>query len=1605
MKISEYQKRFLLEWQLSPKSSAYNTPLVFKLSGNLDTNILKKSCLTFFNDNQIFSLCFNKTDLLPFFKVYQNDQIFSIIDNSDQEINRIITNIINIPFDFTSGPLLNYFLIRQKNNNFYFIILAHHIVSDAITAQIAVNDIGKIYNSLKGKYNLHIKRSSYSEILEEETNHLSRQKTEGAISYWKEIIGATSLSLDIQKTVKVKNKINVEVRSFTLKADDIKKLSIFRKKQKTTNFIIFTTVYCILLSKYTHTKDFLVTYPINLRPGKYTDALGCFVNNLLFQIKINKRKSPLNLLNEIKKQRKDSKKYQWYPFNRLVENIGRKGDFAINNFNTSIANANFNLQPLDLDDVKDIPLNYHVDDSNYDLSLLYDEGKKGSIEFKLIYKESIFSNIQAELFSEQFKQALNNIIDDPERPYEKLNILTPAEYQRIVYEWNKTERYYPEDKTIHQLFEEQVEKTPDNIAVVFKKQKLTYKDLNEHSNQLAHVIRNEYLEHWGQEVRGDTLIGIYLDRSLDMIISILGILKSGAAYVPFDSADPEERLKLKINDSKCKLVLTASNNVQDIVFLSETDSLPFSIDTYSDEIIKASKTNPAHINKPNDLAYVIYTSGSTGNPKGVMIEHKSVNNLINNQKKSFNFTDIEKTLLFASICFDASVEQIFLSLLSGSSLYIPTEEIIKNSGKLYTFINKYGLTHLHFTPDYLTTIDLTECNSIKRIISGAEYCDSYLALKYPNKKFINEYGPTETTVTSIQYFFNYEKGNYLPIGKPICNTYAYLLDLEMQVVPVGVLGDLYIGGDGLARGYFNRPDLTYDRFIKNPFVSNNKQRIYNTGDVCRWLPCGNIEFIGRNDNQVKIRGFRIELEEIKYKLLENPLISKCIILCKERNPGGKCIVAYYVLNKNQQNKNEDLVEKLRNFLFQKLPDYMVPSFFIKLEKIPLNINGKIDRKALPELDLEGKNNDYKVPRNATEQTLTDIWKNILGVDKISITDDFFKFGGNSILAIKLSHMMSKALHREIPVSAVFLKRRIINISESLNEFKSLIKIRKYNLEKPCLSFAQEQLYFIHKFENGTNAYNIPLCLKIDNNTDLKILNQSIKTLIQRHAALRTVFKEDMAGNTYQTVLGGVPRINEYELSENDFIGKLKDDVNTIFNLEEEYPIKISYYKTPEYIYLLVNIHHIVFDGWSMDLFLKELIKYYQSYKNGISLSLPELDIQYKDFAVWQKKYLSGERFQQEVSFWKKDLKGYETLEFPTDRHRPAKLSYNGDNYIFDIEKALSDGIKTVAARNDTTLYSVLLSAFYILLYKYTGQKDIVIGTPMANRNYSQVENIIGFFVNSIVLRSKINPDCNIKNLINKTTLKQLSVQEHQEIPFGRLLGELDVSKDLSRHPIFQIMFSVQDFGSSAYKSDLFEPFDIAGVYKIAKFDLSLFISDSKNSLSCELNYSSLLFDKSTIKRLSAHYINILTAITSNTMQLIRDVNIFSDIDYNQMIYVNNETRELYHKEKTIHQLFELQCEKTPGNTALIFNGMELTYKELNEKSNQLAHCIRIEYKEHFKKEVRGDALIGIYMERSFELIIGVLAILKSGAAYVPFDNSDPEERLKLKIKDCGCSMF
>ena len=1586
--LTSAQNRLWILSQLEGGSVAYNMPVVLRITGDINYHLFQNSFNKLIQRHEILRTYFkiNEQDVIrqyvvPFETInFSIDQVdFINKSNTEKELENYLQSLNDEAFDLEQFPLIRASLINITDKERIFFFSRHHIIGDGWSSQIIISEVVKTYNALvQGKEinlpELNIQYKDYALWFNEE---LQQDKHQASEQYWFQQFSGELPVLDLP-SFKIRPLIqtyNGDSITHNFPREFLENLKTFSKEQDVTLFMSLMAGINSLLYRYTSQRDIIIGTPIAGREHPdLENQLGLYLNTLAIRTQFKEKGSFLDLLALQKETLLDAYEHQSYPFDELVGKLNLKRDTSrsalfdvmvvlqnqgqLNNVNNEGQLNGLQVEEYD----------FRRKTSQFDISFTFAETE--GLELTIEYNTDIYDDYLIRRMVSHFEKLITESIKQPKINIQELDYLTESEKHQLFVDFNDTEVVYPADKTIIDLFEEQVAKTPNNLAVVFDGVKLTYKNLNEKSNQLAYYLRKNY------SIKPDDLVGIKLDRSEMMIIAILGILKSGAAYVPIDINYPPERIAYIENDSNSKIVV-------DEALLESFNELP---EQYS-------KVDIEKINLPNDLAYVIYTSGTTGNPKGVMVEHKNIINLIAAQTIKFDIKETENISQFSNIAFDASVEQIFLALLNGACLSILNKDTILDNKKIEAFIDINNITHFHTVPSILEKITPKKYPFLKRIISGGDICSVELANKWSKYcSFYNEYGPTETTVTAIELL--YDKNKDFSIGAPISNTQVYILDETLEPVAIGVTGKIYLSGAGVARGYLNNHELTLEKFVANPFKEG--ERMYDTGDLGCWLTDGKIKFLGRKDQQVKIRGYRIELGEIENTIFQYSDILKQVVVEVKENNQEKILVAYLVSTTNIDKS------KLRSFLQDRLPDYMVPGFYLSLEELPLTPNGKIDRKALPNItgdDILRK--EYVAPRNKTEKSLVTIWQEVLGIEKIGIKDNFFELGGHSLIIVQVINRIHKQLGKTVSFKSFFANPIIEGLSKQLQENEYIAIPKTLETESYPLTSSQTRLWILSQLEGGSLAYNMSAAIKLTGTIDVNKFKESFRLLIDRHEILRTYFKINEKGDVRQYIVA-TEQVN-FEIIEKDFSSVenqeeaiadyLQEKNNEHFDLEKASLIRscLIRLKESEYVFFL-TLHHIIGDGWSIEILISEIIKTYNALTQGNEINLPDLSIQYKDYAVWLSEELQQERHQVSEQYWLQKFEGeLPVLDLPSFKARPLVQTYSGDSLTYTYSKDFLNILKSFSKESDVTLFMTLMAGINTLLHRYTGQDDIIIGTPIAGREHPDLENHIGLFLNTLALRTHFEGKNSFNDIVQKEKHSLLEAYEHQNYPFDTLVSKLDLKRDTSRSALFDVLIVLQsqDQLNNINNEKLInlEVSDYDFQKKTSKFDI-IFTFVEREGLNLTIEYNTEIYDLYLIERMFAHFEKLLMQLVAQPEIIIEEVDYLTADEKQQLLIKFNDTKIDYPQNTTVIDLFEQQVEKSPNSIAVVFENKELTYNDLNEQANQLGSYLREKY------AIQSDDLIGIELDRSERMIVAILGILKSGGAYVPIDPSYPQERIK-----------
>lgn len=1177
-------------------------------------------------------------------------------------------------------------------------------------------------------------------------------------------------------------------------------------------------------------------------------------------------------------------------------------------------------------------------------------------------------------------------------------------------EWNNTLTDFPGERCIHELIEAQAERFPQGIAVRCAGEQITYLELNQQANQLAH-----YLQRRG--VKPEVLVGLCMERSIELLIGLLAILKAGGAYVPLDPAYPKERLEFMVADAQLSVLLTCHQLAPHL----PSTPLLICVDTDRQVIEQESTDNPTNQALASNLAYVIYTSGSTGKPKGVMIPHRSVVNHSTAFATRFEIQPGDNVLQFASLSFDVAAEEIFPAWFSGAAIVMRASQDMPAFADLLQAAQKERLTILNLPTAYwhalvawMGTATPALPPSLRLVIVGGEQALPHFLARWQQQtgvRWVNAYGPTEATITATIYEPTLPNSDQecapVPIGRPAANTEMYLLDAHLQPVSVGTPGEMYIGGEGVGRGYLGRPDLTAERFVPHPFSASPGARLYKTGDLGRYLPNGAIEYLGRIDRQVKIRGFRIELEEIERRLSQHPDVQACAVLKRDDASGDSYLVAYLASGNAQLASAE-----LRRYLQERLPDYMVPAFFVVMEMLPLTPSGKADTHALPATERSqlGTSADYEAPRTWLEEQLAHIWSHVLKRPQISRQDHFFELGGHSLLAIQVISRIRDVFGIEIPARTLFAAPRLAQLAREVEQLLTTgqsvsglaIPPRPPDGLLP-LSFAQQRLWFFDRLAPESPLYNLGSAVRLNGPLDVSALECSLNALAQRHESLRTSFPTT-AGHPTQAIASTcliplrVVQLEEGTVAEKEArVHELAiAELQRPFDLAQGPLIRAALFRLEarEHI-LLIALHHIIADAWSFSVLFNELATLYRAYALEQSPSLPRLPMQYADFTLWQQNWLQGERLQKHLEYWQRRLQGAPTLlELPGDHPRPPIQSYQGAHSSFVLPAELTEALKTLSRQEQATLFMTLLAGFKALLYRYTHQTDLVIGFPVAGRTRSDIEELIGFFVNTLVLRSDLAGNPRFVDLLQRVREGVLEASAHQELPFERLVEALQPERSLSYTPLCQVLFAFQNAPLPAFDLPDVQARWLEVETNTTRFDLTLSLEERNQELVGTWEYSSALFEAATIERMSKQFRKLLESIVAAPEERIADLALLPAAEEQQILVEWNDTARLYPREQSIHQLFEQQVERTPDAVAVRYHDEELTYQELHESANQLAHYLQ-------QLGVGPETRVGLFLDRSVELVMGWLAVLKAGGVYVPLDPAYPKERLAFMLSDAS----
>lgn len=1551
--------------------------------GKIDVNLLKQAINNVVKQNDSFRIHVVLKDNIA--KQYISDYKDFNIDveyiNDESEIEDIEKEEAKYKFNVIDSDLFKFKLAISKDKFACIILTVNHLIADSWSLGLVIQEILRNYNALKNNEEITQETFSYIDYINSEKEYKTSKKFENDKAYWNEIFE----TIPEQATIPSFNKdikdfsYNAKRLSFEINKDLLSNINEFCRENKISVFNFFMAIFSIYIGRVSNIDDFVIGTPILNRSNfKEKHTTGMFVNTVPVRVNGINDGTFKDLACNFATKMMGILRHQKYSYNTILSDLRNKNDNIPNLYNIAISYQITRAFDEKFGNYKTnwIFNNYCANDFNIHI---YDINDTGNLFINYDYLIDKYSDEDVTSIHNRIINMINQVLKNNEIKSSDIEIVTSEEKNKILNVFNDTKSIYPNDKTIAEVFEEQVQKYPNNPAVICNGKTITYKEFNEKANQLARYLKE-------QGVKAHDNVVILLDKDIDLYVSIIAILKLGALYVPIDCKYPKSRIDTIIEDCTPKTIIV-SNKYTDLINYKSTCIFPLSnLDKYEKTNIKNSITS-------NDGAYIIYTSGSTGKPKGVVVPHRGVVRLVINTNY-IKFKRSDRILQNIAVVFDASVFAIFGALLNGLPLYPISKEQLLDFEYLEKFIkdNKISIVNLtvslfnkliDYNPKFFDTTRVI-------LIGGETVIPKYVNTfknNCPNVEIINVYGPTENSDLSCCHIIDKNYKFSVPIGKPVSNSTCYILDKNLNLQPIGVPGEIYVGGDGVALGYLNRDDLTEKAFIPNKFGIG---KLYKTGDFGYWEDKGIVQFISRIDNQVKVRGYRIELKEIQSKILEYGKIKECSVIVAEHN-SSKIIVACL------GTKNPIDLKDLNNYLKSVLPFYMIPSKYMVLESLPLNINGKLDKKKLLEnLDFADYSEEVSKPTNDIERELVKIWENVLDEKNVGINKSFFEVGGDSLAAITMSELVYEKYHIKIQVKDILNNLTIKDLSNLIknSNVSDSIDIKKASSsEFYPLSSAQKRIYYTSKMIGDKNVvYNIPGAILVDSILDKEKVEKCFKEIIKNQSSFRTSFLM-INDSIVQKINKSVNfNINTYKNKSSE----INDLINTFpkpFDLENAPLLRVElHYLDNGKTLLLLESHHIIMDGSSLEILINEFCKLY----NGENIE--NLNIEYKDFAVWENAYLESDRVKEAENYWVNKFKNSEipVINLPYDFSIPSLRSYKGNTISKQLSEKDFEKYITSAKKLGASPYMFFLSALFVLLYKYTCQDEIVIGSPVTGRSNNQLQDIIGMFVNNIAVDGKIDSSKKFTDFLNNIKQQVLSDLEYQDYPYNELVKKLDISTNSSSNPLFDVMFAYQNANSNKFTLDDESVEIIKSNSGISKFNLSIEIEPDTRMINLE--YCTDLFKEDTINRLFEHFINVLNVISDNNDVLIKDISIISDEEKNKILYEFNNTQMNYPENKTLIDLFDAVVSKYTKNIAVSHYKKILTYEELNNKSNYLANKL-------YDYGIRRGDVVGVYLNKSFELLISIWAILKIGAVYMPMYIEYPNDRLNYMLENSNAKLL
>ncbi|MEW5926224.1 MAG: amino acid adenylation domain-containing protein, partial [Gemmatimonadota bacterium] len=1613
--LSFAQQRLWFLHQLDPASPLYNMFAPFRLLGPLDAAALERALGEIVRRHEVLRTTFAGEAGEPVQVVSAPGawrlEVEALDGLGEEEREAAVRRRMQAeavrPFDLAAGPLFRAQLLRLGAEEHVLLLCVHHVVADGWSMEVVFRELDALYSAFLrgGRSPLPEPPLQYADFAVWQRERLRGPALEQLLGWWREqLAGApATLELPTDRPRPAAQGFRGATLPLALDAALAAKLNGVARAEGGTVFMALLAAFGVLLARYAGAEEVVVGSPIAGRTRRETEGLvGLFINTLALRVGLSGDPAFPELLGRVRETVLGAHAHQELPFDKLVEELRVERSLSQSPVFQVLLSMQGLPRPFEFGGVRALPVPADSGTAKFDLSLVLQEegaGLRGCLEFST----DLFEAATAERMREHFRTLLEGIAGDPGRRVSALPLLGAAERARVVEAWNRTERPFPRGVCIHELFQAQVAVRPAAPALVWGEERLSYAELDARANRLAHHLV-------GLGVGPDARVGVLLERGVELIVAVLAVLKAGGCYVPLDPAYPDERLRMVLDDGSVRVLVSRG----DVVFAARAGDLSVVLlDRAADALAREPADAPSGGAAVENLAYIVYTSGSTGRPKGVMVGHGHVVQLVV-ETDYVRLGPGDRVAQASNASFDALAFETWGALLNGATLVGIGRDELLSPAALRRVLREEGITTLYQTTALLNQLSREHPDifaPVREVLFGGQAVDPDSVRRVLHaggpRRLLHMYGPTETTAWCSWHEVEEvpEGALTVPVGRATGNQRIYVLDGALQPTPPGVPGEAYVGGAGVVRGYLDRPGLTAERFLPDPFAAEPGARMYRTGDRLRWRADGTLEFVGRLDEQVKIRGFRIEPGEIEAVLTALPEVEEARVVVREDEPGEKRLVAYVVGGVD--------AGELRARLRRSLPEYMVPAAFVALDALPLTPTGKLDRRALPAPGHGGAGERYAAPRTPAEEVLAGIWAEVLGVERVGVADNFFDLGGHSLLATRAVARAQAALGTEVPLRALFEAPTVAGLAARVEAARREGAGVRARPVAPAprdgsplpLSFAQGRLWFIDRLQPGSAAYNMPLPQRLRGPLDARALAGTLGEIVRRHESLRTVFRA-AGGEPAQVVLpaapfclpvvdlGGLPE----SAREAEARRQAAADGARPFDLARGPLLRTALLRAGDAeAVLLVNLHHIVGDGWSMAVLFGELAALYAAFAAGEPSPLPELPVQYADYALWQREQLSEETLEGLLGFWRDRLAGAPPLlELPTDRPRPQAQGSRAASRRFALSPATSRGLRALARREGATPFMALLAGLQALLGRWSGQDDVVVGTPIAGRTQAELEGLIGFFANTLALRAELAGAEGFAALLGRVREATLGAFAHQELPFERLVEELAPERSLGHTPVFQVIFALQprEAGVQRLGELAAEPFP--GIPQSAKFDVALAMEDAGERYAGELLYRRELWDAATIERMVGHFAALLDEVAADPDQPLSRVEILDEAERRQLEAwgAAGAAGARVEAGPPVHERFSQQAARTPGADAVRFGAGTLSYAGLEARAERLAAALR-------RLGVGPETRVGLCTQRGPEMLVGVLGIWKAGGAYVPLDPAYPAERLGFMLADAA----